>query len=122
MAASVRTVTVIGRLSLSSSSLTTELPPAGEPVRRSAVLRAMVRSARRDILAGVDAASQVGGCPDLPHRTTPCAPIYHVVPCPWQVKLRRRRMLCHREVPVRAIKRSTRKLSNVKHDAHRKSI
>jgi hypothetical protein len=39
-------ITVIGRLSLSSSSLTTELPPAGEPVRRSAVLRAEVRIGR----------------------------------------------------------------------------
>jgi hypothetical protein len=39
-------VTVIGRLSLSSSSLTTELPPAGKPVSRSAVLRAKVRIGR----------------------------------------------------------------------------
>jgi hypothetical protein len=40
-------ITVIGRLSLSSSSLTTELPPAGEPVSRRADLRAEVRIALR---------------------------------------------------------------------------
>jgi hypothetical protein len=68
-------VTVIGRLSLSSSSLTTDLPPAGSAVSRSADLRATRAAAARQLpqLAPLDrrwAVSVPFG--RATHPSTPC--------------------------------------------------